>query len=114
MPKQIVPRTAVTPNGGIYRIDRRNIPQVEDLGVVDGKQHWEVKEAFTYDLGNGVKVKLLPPQLPLVDHPLDSERQKAFARNQTDLQFMWDSMPLEMKQDIIARYHPHNCVKKEH
>jgi hypothetical protein len=139
MPKQIVPRTAVTPNGGIYRIDRRNIPQVEDLGVVDGKQHWRTKEDFTYDLGHGVKVTLQPPNWPEMENlprtfsqikaelnlpvydpkditfsPLTTPGEIQRRRVMHELQFMWDSMPLEMKQDIIARYHPHNCVKKEH
>lgn len=140
MPKEIIPRTAVKPDGGIYRIDRRNIPQVEDLGIVDGKQQWRVKEDFTYDLGHGVKVTLSPPQfpslslenlprtfaqlkaelnLPVYERPEVSmgrfTQSSEIQRNAIthELQFMWDAMPLEMKQEIIQRYHPHNCVKKE-
>lgn len=116
MPKEIIPRTAVTPNGGIYRIERRNKLQVEDLGTVDGKQHWRVKEDFTYHLPNDTKVVLKAPNWAAIDNLPEGFGLAPTHQHEDQLtgtlQFMWDAMPLEMKQEIVARYHPHNCVKK--
>lgn len=57
MPKEIVPRVAVSRNGGLYRLPAPKVkPSLEHLGSKDGFDHWMVKTAFSYPIQQAVEL----------------------------------------------------------
>lgn len=97
MAKQLVPRTAVKPNGGIYRVER---PVETDAGEwLKNNQHIarflginEVRDMFPTTWEGIGKL--------IVAVPVEEAQQRL-------------SEALEMKQEIVQQYFPHNCEQKD-